>query len=203
MRINKQITVPSVRLIDEKGQQVGVIKLEQALQIASEKMLDLVEVAPDSKPVVCKLLDYGKHAYQEKKKRNISKSRQRQSLVKEVKFRMSTGANDYQVKLRNIERFLAAGDKVRVSIWFRGREIVHSHLAGNLVNRLKDDLAETANLISEPQIEGKRMNLMFAPQNNTKSPVRSGNGSKANGASKEAAAANGAGKDTVKANGSG
>ena len=182
MRINKQITVPSVRLIDEKGQQVGVVKLEEALQIASEKMLDLVEVAPDSRPVVCKLLDYGKHAYQEKKKRNISKARQRQTLVKEVKFRMSTAVNDYQVKLRNIERFLAAGDKVKVSIWFRGREIVHSHLSGRLINRLKDDLVDKASLVSEPQIEGKRMNLMFSPRSSrTRQPAAAGNGAKANG----------------------
>ena len=180
MRINRQITVPSVRLIDDQGKQVGVVRLEEALQIASEKMLDLVEVAPDSRPVVCKLLDYGKHTYQEKKKRNTAKARQRQSLIKEVKFRMSTADNDYQVKLRNIERFLAAGDKVRVSIWFRGREIVHSRLSERLISRLKNDLAEKASLVSEPQIEGKRMNLMFAPCK-SRQPAAAGNGSGANG----------------------
>ncbi len=189
MRINNQITASSVRLIDENGKQLGVVDLDKALQIAGERLLDLVEVAPDSKPIVCKLLDYGKHAFLEKKKRHESKTRQRRTLVKEVKFRMSTGESDYRIKLRNIGRFLEAGDKVKVSIWFRGREIVHHRLASKVIDRLKDDLEGKAVLESEPLLEGKRMNLMFAP---VKAKPKDSNGAAgANGAAPPAAAKDG------------
>lgn len=152
-----------MRLIDEAGSQLGVVKLEQAMELAAEKKLDLVEVAPDSKPSVCKLLDYGKHTYQEKKKRNVAKNRQHQSLVKEIKFRMATGESDYMVKLRRIKEFLNDGDKVKISIWFRGREIVHHRLASKLTDRLKKDLEKVAVVEMEPVLEGKRMNLQFGP----------------------------------------
>lgn len=143
-----------------------MVQLEKALSLANARQLDLVEVAPGSRPSVCKLLDYGKHSYQEKKKKAVARSRQKHSLIKEVKFRIATGEGDYQVKKRKIIHFLGAGDKVKLSLWFRGREIVHQRLGHKMINRLCEDLAEIALPEGQSSLEGKRLHRVLAPIKN-------------------------------------
>ena len=177
MRTNNKITASPVLLIDEVGKQLGVVDLAKALSLARTRKLDLVEVAPSNKPAVCKLLDYGKHAYKEKKKRAEARSRQKQILVKEVKFRASTGKGDFEIKKRKIERFLAAGDKVKVSLWFRGREIVHQRLGHKVLERLCEELVDIAQVEGKPTLEGKRLQLLFSPSKSVSGEVeRSGKG---------------------------
>lgn len=137
--------------------------VEQALEIASEKSLDLVEVAPNGKPVVCKLLDYGRYSYHEKKKRNEAKTKQRQTTIKMVKFRPNTFEGDYKVKMQKIRRFLGAGDKVKVVMQFKGREIIHSQQGFALFNRIAEEIAEDGTVDAHPTAEGRFINMVLAP----------------------------------------
>ena len=164
MRINENITEHSVRLIGADGDQLGVMPIEQALARASSSRLDLVEVAPKASPPVCKLLDYGKHKYRENKKRHEARAAQKHIEVKEVKFRISISDGDYLVKARNIRRFLGDGNRVKVSLWFRGREIVHKHLGQRLLDRVIADFEEEASIEQPPAMEGRRLIMVLAPK---------------------------------------
>ena len=172
MRINRQITAPEVRLIGPDGAQVGVLSLEDALRRAEDNGLDLVEMAPNAKPVVCKILDYGKHKYQESKRRNDARERRRPTRVKEVKFRLSISDSDYGVKLRNAVRFLEEGSRVKAAVWFRGREIVRQNLGMALLERLRADLAELADFDRAPAMEGRRLQVLLVPKRREKERKR-------------------------------
>ena len=138
--INEHIEADQVRLVGEEGEQLGIKSLEEARAAAAEAKLDLVLIAPDADPQVCKIMDYGKHIFDLKKEKAANKKKQRRTQVKEIKFRPGTEIGDYQVKLRNLIRFLEDGDKAKVSLRFRGREMAHQHLGMELVNRIRVDL---------------------------------------------------------------
>jgi translation initiation factor IF-3 len=161
--INEMIEATEVRLIGADGEQVGVVPTVEAIRIAQESSLDLVQIAGDSDPVVCKVMDYGKHLFDIKKKKAASKKKQKQTQVKEMKFRPGTEDGDYQVKLRNLIRFLSDGDKAKVSLRFRGRELAHQHLGQELVERIRDDLAEYGTVEQEPKMEGRQIVMVLAP----------------------------------------
>ncbi len=159
-RINNQIRVPEVRLIDEDGNQVGIVSTTQALADARKVGMDLVEISPNSKPPVCRIMDYGKYQFEQSKKRSAAKKKQKQIQVKEVKFRPATDVGDFQVKLRKIAGFLARGDKVKVSLRFRGREMQHKGLGFELLERVKAGLPEGYIIEQEPKIEGRQMAMV-------------------------------------------
>jgi translation initiation factor IF-3 len=156
--------VPQVRVIDSEGEQVGVITIEEALKLAEDVELDLVEVAPDADPPVCRIMDYGKYKFEENKKRHAAKKKQKQIQIKEVKFRPGTEEGDYQVKLRNLIRFLNNGDKAKVTLRFRGREMAHQELGKQLLERVENDLAEIASVEQFPRMEGRQMVMVIAPK---------------------------------------
>lgn len=153
-----------MRVIGPDGEQVGILDRDEALALASEKGLDLVEVAPMAEPPVCKVMDYGKFAFEQNKKAHAAKKKQRQTQVKEVKFRPGTEEGDYQVKMKNLVRFLTAGDKAKVTLRFRGREMAHKDLGAKLLERVRDDLAELASVEQFPQMEGRQMTMVLAPK---------------------------------------
>lgn len=153
-----------MRLISESGEQLGVVSVREALAMAEGQDVDLVEISPTAKPPVCKLMDYGKYKYQQAKKRDEAKKNQKQVQIKEIKFRPGTDEGDYQIKMRNINRFLADGDKVKVTLRFRGREMAHQQLGAQLLGRVKEDLAEVAQIESFPKMEGRQMVMMIAPK---------------------------------------
>lgn len=161
--INDAISAKEVRLIDQDGEQVGVVSIAEALERADEAGLDLVEIAAKADPPVCRIMDYGKFLYQQQKKQHDAKKNQKQVQVKEVKFRPGTEEGDYQVKLRNLMRFLEQGDRVKVTIWFRGREITHKELGMKMLERVKEDVQEVATVEQEPKMEGRQMQMMIAP----------------------------------------
>ena len=153
-----------MRLIDAEGEQVGVITLEQAKERADEAGLDLVEVSPTAEPPVCRIMDYGKFLFEENKKRHAARKKQKQIHVKEVKFRPGTEEGDYQVKLRNLIRFLNNGDKTKVTLRFRGREMAHQELGMKLLKRVEADLADLAVVEQFPKMEGRQMVMVLAPK---------------------------------------
>ncbi len=163
-RINDEINAPRIRLIGAEGEQVGIVSLEEALAASDEADLDLVEIAPQADPPVCRLMDYGKFLFQENKKKQSARKKQQQVHVKEVKFRPGTGEGDYQTKLRNLVRFLTHGDRAKVTMWFRGREMAHQELGRQLLQRVEQDLAEYAKVEQEPRLEGRQMVMMLAPK---------------------------------------
>ena len=152
-----------MRLINENGESVGVVNLEEAIAAADEATLDLVEIVPNSEPPVCRVMDYGKFLFEENKKRHAAKKKQKQTQVKEVKFRPGTEIGDYQVKLRNLVRFLTAGDKAKVTLRFRGREMAHQELGRDLLQRVQTDLEELAMVEQFPKMEGRQMVMVLAP----------------------------------------
>lgn len=152
-----------MRLIGASGEQVGIVSIEEARQAALEAKLDLVEIAPDADPVVCKVLDYGKMVFEAKKGKAAAKKKQRRMQVKEMKFRPGTDEGDYQVKLRNLVRFLEDGDKAKVSLRFRGRELAHQHLGQELVSRIREDLTDYGTVEQEPKMEGRQIVMVLAP----------------------------------------
>ncbi|MCP1340148.1 translation initiation factor IF-3 [Idiomarina loihiensis] len=164
-RINEQITgVDEVRLIGTDGEQAGVVSINEALDAAAEAGVDLVEMSPNAEPPVCRLMDYGKFLFEKSKEQKEQKKKQKQIQVKEVKFRPGTDEGDYQVKLRNLRRFLEGGDKTKVTIRFRGREMAHQELGIELLNRVKDDLEEISIVESFPRrAEGRQMIMVLAP----------------------------------------
>ncbi|MDP2852306.1 MAG: translation initiation factor IF-3, partial [Gallionella sp.] len=141
-RVNGEITVPEIRLIGVEGEPLGIVSLQSALKMAEDAEIDLVEIAPTAQPPVCRLMDYGKFKYQESKKQHEAKLKQKQIQVKEVKFRPGTDEGDYQVKLRNLMRFLEEGDKTKITLRFRGREMTHQEIGLRLLKRVEADLLE-------------------------------------------------------------
>ncbi len=166
MRLNENITAPQVRLIGADGEQVGVVSLAEAQQAADEAELDLVEIVPNAAPPVCRIMDYGKFLFEENKKRHAAKKKQKQVQVKEVKFRPGTDVGDYQVKLRNLKRFLNNGDRVKVTLRFRGREMAHQELGLQLLQRVEEDLKDIGNVEQRPKMEGRLMVMVVAPKKN-------------------------------------
>ena len=163
-RINDQIRAREVRLIDETGQNVGVVPKTDAMQRAETAGLDLVEVSPDAEPPVCKILDFGKYKYQEQKKAAEARKNQKIVEIKEIKMRPGIDDNDYDVKMRAIKRFFEEGDKVKITLRFRGREMAHSRLGMEVLVRVKSDTEQIAKVESEPRFEGKQMVMVLAPR---------------------------------------
>lgn len=153
-----------MRIIGSDGEQLGIMSREAALRLAEDEGLDLVEVAPTAEPPVCKVMDYGKFVFEQNKKSQVAKKKQRQIQVKEVKFRPGTEEGDYQVKLKNLVRFLTAGDKAKVTLRFRGREMAHKELGAKLLERVRDDLLELASVEQFPQMEGRQMTMVLTPK---------------------------------------
>ncbi len=163
-RANEEIRVPKVRLIDAAGENVGVVTIEKALATAVAAGLDLVEISPNADPPVCKVLDYGKFKYEAQKKANIARKNQKVIEVKEIKMRPGIDEHDYQVKLRAMHRFFEEGDKVKVTLRFRGREMAHQDIGVDLLKRVQEDLTEQAKVESFPRLEGKQMTMVMAPK---------------------------------------
>ncbi|HEC17431.1 MAG TPA: translation initiation factor IF-3 [Sedimenticola sp.] len=161
-RLNKEITAPTVRLIGADGEQVGIVSLAEAQSAADEAGLDLVEIVPNAEPPVCRIMDYGKYVFEQKKQKQLAKKKQKQVQVKEVKFRPGTGEGDYQVKLRNLIRFLKDGDKTKVTMRFRGREHAHRELGLEMLKRVEADLAEYGTVEQQPQMEGRQMVMVLS-----------------------------------------
>jgi translation initiation factor IF-3 len=164
MRINGEITAREVRLIGVDNEQLGIVSLDAAMQMAGEADTDLVEIAPTAEPPVCRLMDFGKFKYRESKKRHEAKTKQKQVQVKEVKFRPGTDEGDYQIKMRNLLRFLEEGDKAKVTLRFRGREMAHQEFGVRLLERVRDDLGEIATVEQFPKLEGRQMVMVVAPK---------------------------------------
>lgn len=163
-RINGEIRAIEVRLIGIEGEQLGIEKLAQALALAEENEVDLVEIAPTAKPPVCRLMDYGKFRYQEQKRQQEARAKQKIVQLKEVKFRPATDEGDYNVKLRNVRRFIGEGDKVKVSLRFRGREMAHQELGMRVLERVRDDVEEICQVETFPRLEGRQMVMVLAPR---------------------------------------
>ena len=151
-------------LINSKGEKLGIVSIDEALEAAENESLDLVQVSSsDSKPIVCKLLDYGKHIFDKKKNMSSSKTKAKKTSVKEIKFRPSTDTGDYYIKLKKIKSFILEGDKTKISVRFRGREILNSDLGLDLLIRLKDELSEIAQVDQEPSLEGRQLLMILSP----------------------------------------
>lgn len=164
VRRNDMITVPQVRVIGADGDNVGVMPTRQAMQLAQDAGLDLVEVSPMAAPPVVRVMDYGKYVFEQKKKLQVARGKQKQIQIKEVKFRPGTEEGDYQVKLRNLVRFLTEGDKAKVTLRFRGREMMHQDLGRKLLKRVEADLAELAIVEQHPRLEGRQMVMVLSPK---------------------------------------
>jgi translation initiation factor IF-3 len=162
-RINERIRVPEVRLIDDQGQQVGVLKTADALQFAQDRELDLVEVAPEARPPVCRVLDYSKYKYEQAQKLKQARKHQQQITVREIKFRPKIAEHDYDTKKHHVERFLLHKDKVKVTIMFRGREVTHPERGTMILDRLAEELSELGVVEQRPMQEGRNMTMMMAP----------------------------------------
>ena len=162
--INENISAREVRLIGADGEQIGIVSIDEARRIAEEAKLDLVEISPDADPPVCKIMDYGKHLFELKQKQKESRKKARQIQVKEIKFRPGTEEGDYQVKLRNLMRFLNEGYRAKVSLRFRGREMAHQELGMELLKRVEADLAEYGSVEQHPKMEGRQLIMVIAPK---------------------------------------
>ncbi len=163
-RINQDISASQVRLIGADGEQVGVVSLDEAQSMADQANLDLVEISPQAEPPVCKVMDYGKFRFEEQKKQQAARKKQKQVQVKEIKFRPGTDIGDYNVKLRNLIRFLTEGDKVKVTLRYRGREMAHQELGRDLLKRVEADLQEYGSVEQYPKMEGRQMVMVLAPR---------------------------------------
>ena len=163
-RVNEEIRVPTVQLIDKEGHNRGPTPIAEALAVAQEANLDLVEIAPNSQPPVCKLLDYGKFRFQEQKKKAEARKRQKVVEIKEIKLRPNIDTHDYDVKARSMHRFFEEGDKVKVTLRFRGRELAHPELGMKLLQQVKVDFEPVAKVEYEPRMEGRQMIMILAPR---------------------------------------
>jgi translation initiation factor IF-3 len=163
-RVNQDIVTDQVRLVGAEGEQLGVVPLAEAQAAADEASMDLVEISPGAEPPVCKLMDYGKFRFEEQKKQQAARKKQKQIQVKEIKFRPGTDIGDYNVKLRNLTRFLTEGDKVKVTLRFRGREMAHQELGRDLLKRVETDLEELGTVEQFPRMEGRQMVMVLAPK---------------------------------------
>lgn len=166
--INEAITASEVRLIDAEGNQAGIVSLNVALNEASSAGLDLVEISPNADPPVCRIMDYGKFLFEQNKKRSEAKKKQKVTHVKEIKLRPGTDIGDYNVKLKKIAEFLEKGDKVKITVRFRGREMAHKELGNEMLDRVVNDLVELGDLESRPNLEGRQMMMIMAPKRKTK-----------------------------------
>ncbi len=164
LAINEDIRARQVRLIDQEGTQLGIVPIEEARKTAETAGLDLVEIAADAEPVVCKIMDYGRHIFDAKKQKNAAKKKQKTIQVKEVKFRPGTEEGDYQVKLRNLIRFLEHGDKGKVTLRFRGREMAHQEIGMELIKRIEADLEPLAVVEQYAKMEGRQLTMVLAPK---------------------------------------
>lgn len=162
--INDQIQASTVRLIGADGQQVGIVSLKEAQQAAQAAGLDLVAIAEDAEPIVCKIMDYGKHLFDIKKSKAAAKKKQKQQQIKEMKFRPGTEEGDYQVKLKALIRFLESGDKAKVSLRFRGREMAHQELGMEMMKRIENDLEAIGTVEQHPKMEGRQLMMVIAPK---------------------------------------
>jgi translation initiation factor IF-3 len=158
------ITSPQVRLVDENGEQVGVVSVSDAMRRAETAGLDLMEVSPNADPPVCKILDYGRFRYEAQKKKNEARKKQKVIEVKEIKMRPNIDTHDYEVKMRSIHRFIGEGDKVKVTMRFRGREMVHQELGKQVLDRVREEMEETAKVEQFPKLEGRQMTMVMAPR---------------------------------------
>jgi translation initiation factor IF-3 len=170
-RVNDRIRAKEIRVIDETGAQLGVMIPQLALNLAKERGFDLVEVSPTAVPPVCRIMDYGQFLYERKKKEHAAKRKQKVFRVKEVKFRPKTDEHDYQFKLKNISRFLSEGDKVKATIIFRGRENFHQDIGFRILERLRNELAETGIIETSPRKEGSLLHMISAPKKAHGAPV--------------------------------
>ncbi|MBK9520423.1 MAG: translation initiation factor IF-3 [Rhodocyclaceae bacterium] len=161
-RLNDEITAPEVRLVGVDGEQLGIVPIRQALDLADEAGVDLVEIAPMAQPPVCKIMDVGKFKYQEAKRAHEAKLKQKQVVVKEVKFRPGTDENDYQIKLRNVIKFLSEGDKAKITLRYRGREMAHQEIGMRMLERIKADLEQQAMVEQWPKMEGRQLIMVLA-----------------------------------------
>ncbi|MBV2127544.1 translation initiation factor IF-3 [Arsukibacterium indicum] len=163
-RINEEINLPEVRLIGVEGEQLGVVSIAEAIKLAEDSGNDLVEISPTAEPPVCKLMDYGKFLFEKSKALKEQKKKQKQIQIKEIKFRPGTDEGDYQVKLRNLRRFIEEGDKAKVTLRYRGREMAHQEIGIEMLTRIKEDLSDIAICESFPsRVEGRQMIMMLAP----------------------------------------
>ena len=162
-KANERIRALDVQVIGSDGGNLGAMPLNKAIELAKQEGLDLIEISPNANPPVCKIMDYGKHVFDLKKQKAANKKKQRRIHVKEIKFRPGTEEGDYQVKLRNLIRFLTDGDKAKVSLRFRGRELAHQHLGQELVEKIRDDLSEYGTVEQEPKMEGRQIVMVLAP----------------------------------------
>ncbi len=158
------INVPKVRVIDDEGENLGVMYTREAIEQAKEKGLNLVEVSPNADPPVCKFLDVGKYRYEAQKKANLARKTQKTQDIKEVKMRPNIDTHDYDVKMRNVHKFIDNGDKVKITLRFRGREMAHQHLGMDLLKQVQDDVAEYAKVEAFPRLEGRQMLMVLAPK---------------------------------------
>lgn len=155
-------------MIDSKGEQAGVLTTIAALKIAKEAGLDLVEVSPNAKPPVCKVMNFGKYQYEQKKQLSDQKKKQKKTTVKTIKYRPSTEEGDYQIKFKSLVKFLDSGNKVKVSVWFRGREVQHRELGMEMLDRIEKDTEEFANVEQKAKMEGRQLGMMLAPKSKKK-----------------------------------
>ncbi len=162
--MNEQITVDEVRLVDAEGEMKGVVKLQDAIEMAEQAGLDLVEISPNASPPVCKILDSGKYKYEQQKKAAEARKKQKTVDVKEVKIRPTIGEHDYDVKMRNARRFLENGDKVKVTMRFRGREMAHQDIGMDLLKRMQDELADVGKVDLSPKLEGRQMIMVLSSE---------------------------------------
>ena len=151
-------------MINAEGEQVGIVPISEALRIADDDELDLVEIVPMAKPPVCRIMDYGKYVFNQNKKKHAAKKKQKQIQVKEIKFRPGTDKGDYEVKLRHLTRFLSEGDKVKITLRFRGREMAHQELGSKMLKRIEADLARYGMVEQFPKLEGRQMVMVLAPK---------------------------------------
>ena len=162
-RVNGRIRAPEIRLIGADGENVGVVPPARGMALAEEAGLDLVEISPNAAPPVCKIMDFGKFKYETQKRESEARKKQKTIEVKEVKFRPNTDTHDYDVKMRNVFRFLESGDKVKVTLRFRGREMAHQNLGRDLLNRVADDTKDVGKVENMPRVEGRQMVMMIGP----------------------------------------
>lgn len=162
--MNERIRARSIRLIGADGEQIGIVSVEEGLKLAREQGFDLVEVAPNASPPVCRVMDYGKYKYEQSKRAKEAKKHQHVIVVKEMKFRPKTEEHDYQFKLKHIRKFLADGNKTKITVRFRGREMVHTDLGRRVLERLVEDTRDTATVEQQPKLEGRNMILVIAPK---------------------------------------
>ena len=162
-RANSRITSPEVQVINSEGENLGVLNLQEAISKAKNENLDLIEIAPNAKPPVCKIMDMGKYKYDAQKKANLAKKKQKIVLLKEIKMRPVTETHDYDFKVKNAKKFIAKGDKVKFTIRFKGRELQHSHLGNELMGKIKEDMKDIGKVELHPKFDGKQMIMVIQP----------------------------------------